>query len=68
MTKALFITKIMSALIELGSELWKQHGKKADGVELAKAEIRRIPDYWSDIATKRAEVDRELAELKAKGK
>jgi hypothetical protein len=68
MTKALFISKILGTLLELGTDLWRQHGKKPDGVEIAKTQIRRIPDYWADIAAKRAEVDRELAELKAQGK
>lgn len=68
MTKAMFVSKILSTLLELGVELWKQHGAKADGVNLAKAEIRRIPDYWANTAKERAAVDKELAELKAQGK
>jgi hypothetical protein len=65
MTKARFIAQIMGALLELATELYRRH--KGD-VAAAKAEIRRIPDYWTGTAEKRAKIDKELADLKAQGK
>jgi hypothetical protein len=65
MTKAMFIGRIMSTLLELGAELYRRHGSN---VAAAKAELRRIPDFWKDIDDQRAETDRQLAELRAQGK
>ncbi len=65
LSQAAFISQIMGALIELGKQLYVRH--RGDPVT-AKADIRRIPDYWASSSVVDAEVDAEMAALKAQGK
>lgn len=60
---AKFIYQLTPALIELGRLLFERH--KGD-IDAAKGELKKIPDYWSDVSAKESEIDRQLRLLKTK--
>lgn len=65
LTEAQFIAQILSTLLEFGKTLFKRH--KGDP-EAAKADIRRIPDYWADYDELKANIDAEMEKLSRAGK
>jgi len=60
---AKFIYQLTPALIELGRLLFARC--KGD-IEAAKTELKKIPDYWSNINAQESEIDRQLKLLKKK--